>query len=150
MSDGYVETEPVAEEGFAPEPSPTSPAYETYTPPYGSQILTRPDALGVQLISTPHHHGNPALAPFITGPLFVGLGIVFLCIAAFVTEWTGSGDLIPTSPDEAAAVGRTVFAVMGGIFTLAGAAISLIAIRVRRLRDPNPKCRSPWSRPAPR
>ena len=77
---------------------------------------------------------SPFLPLVIVGGVFLIIGVVFVFIATFVTNWTSMVNGVPVESAQASEVARLVFGILGGVFTLVGAICSKLAIRSWRRR----------------
>lgn len=131
--------------GLVGEPASSPDMYPIYSPSSEQDIVILANRFnrvrvedGNIVISRGIPNKTSLLAFTIVGTVLLVLGVVFLCVAGFVTGWSGTVNGRPASPEEAALIGRTVFGIMGGIFTIIGAILEVIGIsnwrRHRNLR----------------
>lgn len=127
--EGLISSEDAGSELYTPY---SPPATAGLVPPFFATTGDPSTATGRILL--PGWIGNPArIVTFVlslVGSIFFVIGVVFDCVALFVTSgWHGSVNGVPSSPEQATFVGRLVFGILGGVFTLLGAILLAVGVR---------------------
>ena len=136
MSDPFTQTEPRYEGvggAYPPQDTPSPTFYTPYNPEQSQTIALSPSRNLTDSINTAvsNFRNSKAVALVLTtlGSVFLLVGLAFIAVAIFVTGWTGTVNGVPASPEQATFVGKLVFGVLGGVFTLVGAFFDVIGIR---------------------